>query len=116
MHEPPNDSNEFQNGCGEQNSNDIRTVKSLDINDDDLDSSNCNQKHGEIEECKEALALFCDWVFGMSAHDIKGKIIITWLKSIKEILKSVFHQVNNGENNDPNNINKVPIQSTAFNI
>ena len=32
------------------------------------------------------------------------------------MLKSIFHQINYWKDNNPDNIHKVPVQTTAFNI
>ena len=61
---PMNFSMEVRN----KNSNDGRTFESLHIDDDNLNARDRHEDHGKIEEGEEALAFFCDWIFGMSAH------------------------------------------------
>lgn len=71
MHEPPDHAKELNNRSSKKNPDYGHTLKSLHINDDDFYASNGDKNHREVEEGKEALAFFGDWVFGMSAHDKK---------------------------------------------
>jgi hypothetical protein len=69
MHKPGNDANEFDNGCGKKHTNDARTVKGLNIDNNDFNAGNGNQKHGKIKKSKKSFAFFSYWVFRMSTHN-----------------------------------------------